>query len=295
MGFTAFFEPVVNEFGWSYAQVSLAYSLRGAEVGLLAPLIGLLIDRHGPRRLMFWGIIFIGLGLILMSRTNSLGMFYGAFVLIAIGMSGINYTVVATAVVNWFRRKIGIAMGIMASGFACGGLLVPLLVRLIDIYDWRFTSIILCLVIWVICIPLTMIVRGKPEQYGYLPDGEPSVDVTASEGNSKVVDREINVTAKQAIKSRAFWHIAASLALNSLVISAIITHIMPYLSSIGIARSDSGLVAMAIPLISIPGRIGSGWLGDRFNIVKIAAILMVLLGIGVLLFSYTHIIGIWVQ
>jgi MFS family permease len=294
MGFTAFFEPVVNEFGWSYAQVSLAYSLRGAEVGLLAPLIGLLIDRHGPRRLMFWGIIFIGLGLILMSRTNSLGMFYGAFVLIAIGMSGINYTVVATAVVNWFRRKIGIAMGIMASGFACGGLLVPLLVRLIDIYDWRFTSIILCLVIWVICIPLTMIVRGKPEQYGYLPDGEPSVDVTASEGNSKVVDREINVTAKQAIKSRAFWHIAASLALNSLVISAIITHIMPYLSSIGIARSDSGLVAMAIPLISIPGRIGSGWLGDRFNIVKIAAILMVLLGIGVLLFSYTHIIGIWV-
>ena len=69
-----------DDLGWSYTQVSLAYSLRGAEVGLLAPLIGLLIDRHGPRRLMFWGIIIIGFGLLLMSRTTSLAMFYGSFV-----------------------------------------------------------------------------------------------------------------------------------------------------------------------------------------------------------------------
>ena len=55
LGFTAFFEPIANEFGWSYAQISLAASLRGMEVGLLAPVLGLLVDRWGPRRLIFGG------------------------------------------------------------------------------------------------------------------------------------------------------------------------------------------------------------------------------------------------
>ena len=77
-GFTAVFEPLANEFGWSYAQISLAASLRGLEMGLLAPIVGLVVDRWGPRRLIFGGTICVGLGLILLSRVNSLGMFYGA-------------------------------------------------------------------------------------------------------------------------------------------------------------------------------------------------------------------------
>ena len=44
-GFTAIFEPIANEFHWSYAQISLAASLRGLEIGLLAPLTGILVDR----------------------------------------------------------------------------------------------------------------------------------------------------------------------------------------------------------------------------------------------------------
>jgi MFS family permease len=292
-GFTAFFEPIVSEFGWSYTQVSLATSLRGVEVVLFAPLIGLLIDRNGPRRLMFWGIFISGLGLLLMGRTTSLAIFYGSFVLITIGMSGTSYTVMATSVANWFRRKIGITSGIMFSGFACGGLVVPLIVRLIDVYGWRLTTVILCLVYLIICLPLTMIIRHKPEQYGYLPDGDQRDEVMVSEDHSKKVNSEINVTAKQALKSRAFWHISVGMALNFITISSVITHIMPYLSSIGIARADSSLLAMGVPLISIVGRIGSGWFSDRFNKVKIAAILMVSLGIGVLLFSYAQVVGMW--
>jgi sugar phosphate permease len=293
LGFTAFFEPVVNEFGWSYAQVSLATSLRGVEIVLVAPLIGLLIDRNGPRRLMFWGIIIIGLGYLSMSRSTSLGMFYGSFMLVAIGMSGISYPVVSTAVANWFRKKVGIASGITFSGLACGGLLVPLLVILIDAYGWRFTTVILCLIFWVIGIPLTMIIKNKPEQYGYSLDGDQSIDVAVSQEPSKKVNSKSKVTAKQALKSHAFWHISASLTLNFISIYAVITHIMPYLSSIGITRSDSSLVAMSVPLISIVGRVGSGWLSDRFNNVKIAAILMVSLGIGVLLFGYAQIFSTW--
>jgi sugar phosphate permease len=293
LGFTAFFEPIVSEFGWSHTEVAAAASFRGAEVGLLAPLIGLIIDRRGPKWIMFWGIIIIGLGLILMSQMTSIIMFYSAFVLIAIGVSGISPTVVITAVSNWFRKKIGIAIGIMLSGSAFGGLLVLWIVDLIDAYGWRLTTIILCIVFLVLCIPLTLIIRNKPEQYGDLPDGEQSIDLTSSEERFNKVNGEINISAKQAIKGRVFWHISVAMAINALAMSAIITHIMPSLSSIGITRSDSGLVVTSIPIITSIGRIGAGWFGDRFNKVTIAVILMILSSIGLLLFSYTQAIGVW--
>jgi MFS family permease len=293
LGFTAFFEPIVNEFGWSYAEVALAASFRSVEAAILAPLVGLLIDRHGPRRLMFWGIIIIGFGYLLMSRTTSLWMFYGSFILLALGVAGIGYTVMASAVANWFRKKVGLAAGITFSGFSCGGLLLPWVVGLIDVYGWRLTTVIFCLVFWVIGIPLTMIIRHKPEQYGYLPDGEQNVATTVSENDSKKANSETKMSAKQVLKSRAFWHISVGMALNFIAISAIITHIMPYLSSIGMARSNSSIVAMGVPLVSIVGRIGTGWLSDRFNKVKIAIILMISLGIGVLLFGYALEISMW--
>jgi MFS family permease len=108
LGFTAFFEPIANEFGWSYTQISLAASLRGLEMGILAPLIGMFVDRWGPRRLLIGGAIITSLGLILLSRTASLAMFYGSFLLLAVGMSICSSTVLMTAVANWFRRKIGL-------------------------------------------------------------------------------------------------------------------------------------------------------------------------------------------
>ncbi len=78
-GFTAIFEPIAQETGWSYAQVSLAASLRGMEMGILAPLVGILVDRLGPRRLIFSGGIFAALGLFLLSKATSLPMLYGAY------------------------------------------------------------------------------------------------------------------------------------------------------------------------------------------------------------------------
>jgi MFS family permease len=59
-GFTAFFEPIVEEFGWSYTQVSIAFSIRGLEMGMLAPIVGFLVDRLGPRKLTFAGGFILG-------------------------------------------------------------------------------------------------------------------------------------------------------------------------------------------------------------------------------------------
>ncbi|MFC1532179.1 MFS transporter [Thermodesulfobacteriota bacterium] len=61
-GFTAAFEPIAQEFGWSYTQISLASSIRGFEVSLLVPITGLIIDHWGPRVSVFGGAILSGLG-----------------------------------------------------------------------------------------------------------------------------------------------------------------------------------------------------------------------------------------
>jgi len=81
-GFTAVFEPIAEEFSWSYAQVSLASSLRGLEMGLLAPFMGFLVDRYGPRRLILGGSLITFAGFLLLSRVNSLSIFYLSFVLL---------------------------------------------------------------------------------------------------------------------------------------------------------------------------------------------------------------------
>ncbi|MFB0506844.1 MAG: MFS transporter, partial [Thermodesulfobacteriota bacterium] len=147
-GFTAFFEPIVEEFGWSYTQVSIVFSLRGLEMGIVAPIMGFLVDRFGSRKLTFSGVVVLGFGLILLGLTNSLVMFYGAFFLLVLGASGCASTVLMTAVAHWFRRNVGKAMGLVGCGFGAGGILIPLIVRLIDLYQWRTTLIILGLGMW---------------------------------------------------------------------------------------------------------------------------------------------------
>lgn len=114
-GFTAFFEPIFEEFGWSYTQISLGASLRGLELGLFAPIVGLLVDRFGPRRLLFSGSLFIAAGFFLLAKTTNLTMFYGAFGLIGLGASSCTGTVLTPAVANWFKKDVGKALGITSA------------------------------------------------------------------------------------------------------------------------------------------------------------------------------------
>ena len=285
-GFTAFFEPIVQEFGWSYTQVSLAFSLRGLEMGMLAPVTGFLVDRFGSRKLIFSGTLIVGCALILLGLTNSLFMFYSAFILLALGTSACTSTVLMTAVAHWFRRNVGKAMGLVSCGFGGGGILVPLIVWLIDLYKWRTVLIIMGLVMWALGIPLAFVIRHRPEQYGCVPDGDVSVELDPSHGNS---DTGQEIHFKQAVQSGNFWRIGIADATRTMVAMAVITHIMPYLSSIDMSRASAALVATSIPLISIIGRVAFGWLGDIFDKRHVLAVAYCLFGMGTLALSHSYV------
>jgi len=291
-GFTAFFEPIREEFGWSYTQISFAASLRGLEMGIFAPFVGFIADRFGSRKLIFWGTITVGFGLILLSRTQSLAMFYGSFLLIAFGAGGCAMVVTMAAVASWFHKKVGIALGVMASGVGASGLMLPLIVQLIDVSDWRTTLIILGLGMWILGIPLSFVIRNRPEQYGYLPDGISSSDRMPNLENQDTGVKAVEIGFKEALKNRAFLYLNMVEAIRMMIVAAVIIHVMPYLSSLGLPRATAGLVAGAIPLFSIIGRFGFGWLGDVFDKRYVMAWTFCMISLGMLAFCYVQVI--WV-
>lgn len=287
-GFTAFFEPIQREFGWSYTQVSLAASLRGLEMGIFAPIVGLVVDRLGARLLILGGIVAVSLGLLALSFTHSLATFYCACLLIAFGAGGCTTVVLTTVVANWFHKDIGKALGVMMSGYGASGLMVPSIVSLIAFYDWRTTLVILGIGTLVLGIPLSLIIRNKPEDHGYLPDGVGSRDTHLTHSHHATGNR---MGLREAFRDRTFVYLNAAEALRMMILMAVITHIMPYLSIVAIERTAAGVVAGAVPLFSIAGRFGFGWLGDIFDKRHVLACTYAFMGLGMLAFCYPNAVG----
>lgn len=230
------------------------------------------------------------MGLILLSMTHSLLMFYLAFLFLSFGAGGCTSIVTMSVIANWFQRNAGKAFGFVASGFGASGLFIPLIVGLIEAYGWRTALVILGVGMWVLGIPLSGIIRNRPEPYGYLPDGLP----LPPEGAAATEHRDISLTVKEALKDKAFLYLASAEFLRFLIVTAVVTHVMPYLSSIGLSRKTAGLVAAGIPLCSILGRIGFGWLGDLFEKKKIMMLTFLLLGGGLIAFCYVQQLWAWV-
>jgi len=161
-----------------------------------------------------------------------------------------------------------------------------LIVRLIDLYQWRMSIAILGVGMLAIGLPLSLLVRHKPEQYGYLPDGEEGGGAVSDAGSVRPRIEATSIGARQAMRTRAFWFVVLALMPQFVAVPAVVTHVMPYLSSVGIARTMSGLVAMAIPLLSIGGRFGFGWFADRYVAKRMSALALIMLTLGLVCFEH---------
>ncbi len=291
-GFTAFFDPLVREFGWSFTEISFALSLRGLEMSILAPVVGFLVDRYGPRRLCFLGIITIGVGFILLSLTRSLWLFYACIILIAFGGGGCTAVVLTHVVGNWFQKKIGLALGIMNAGVGACGVMIPVIVWLIDAFGWRSAVVIIGLGTWVIGIPLAFIIRDKPEQYGLYPDGR-KTELPCMSAPKEKEEKEGEIRFRDALRHKAFLFVTLGEAIRMMAVGAVITHIMPYLNLLQIPRSTAGLIAGGMSVISILGRFGFGWLADLFDKRYVAALACGLMSIG--MFALCYVDSGWVM
>ena len=288
-GMSAFFNPIVEEFGWTYLVVSLAASLLAVELGILAPIAGFLTDRFGPRQVIFCSTLLSGTGLLFLSRINSLLVFYIAFGILSIGLSGFGQVVTTTAVANWFDKKVGRATGFSIAGYGAGGILMPLIVWLIAHCGWRMSLVILGIATCLILLPASLFLRHKPEQYGYLPDGEISDPLETTQNETDAIDSgEVAIIAIHALRTKTFWLLGFALTIQLMVYNAMIVHIMPYFASMGLPRSRAALVAMCIPLSSIIGRLSFGWLGDVFDKRYLLVMCLLLEAVGLAFLSYAE-------
>jgi MFS family permease len=291
LNFTAFFQPVVAEFGWSYTKVSLVSTIRGFEVGVFAFFAGFLVDRFGPRLLVAFGFSTIGLGLLLFSRTSSLFGFFSAFVLMSLGAGGCTSVVLTSVLANWFQQNLGKALGIMACGFGAGGLLVPLVVRLIDVLSWRTTAMVLGVGALVIGLPLSLVLRNRPGPGDRAPEG---LEIAPLRPGEKPHSHARPAAFWPAIRSRNFWCFNAAEAIRMLILNAVMMHVMPYLATQGFDRTRAGLITAAIPFVSIIGRFGFGWLGDTLDKRRVLFSTHVLMGLGMLAFALVRVPGLLV-
>jgi len=278
---TALVNPIVETFGWSYAVISLAMTLRGVEMGLLNPVAGFLVDRWPARRMVFGGMICTGLGLVLLSQTANLGMYFGAFFLIALGGSLAVYVAPMTVVARWFHYNLGKASSLVMLGIGVGGLLVPVVTVIIEAVGWRNCILIMAAVVLVTGLPLAFVFRDRPSDYGLLPDGRPQGEKEAAGPRPE----DIGLTLSETMHTRTFWLIGLALSLQVLGFSAVVLHVMPFLENLAVKRETASLMAMLIPLVSVPARLAYGWLADRFRPTYVSAASMILTGIGLLLFA----------
>ena len=294
--FTAFFNPLVQEFGWSYAATSLAASIRSLEGGIASPLVGLATDRFGARRLLLLGSVLTGAGFVLFSQIRSLWGFYLVFVFLSVSSSLLFPVPGWTAVAGWFLRKRGTAIGILSAAIGLGGGLIYAVNALISAWGWRTTLVAIGIGMWVIGIPCSLIVRHRPEPYGLAPDGEKQTTLAPGSADRSAVNAtepDEGFSLRKAVKTKSFWGIALAVTVSAASVHAVTVHVMPYLISVEFSREKASLAASFLVFVSIAGRFGLGWFSTQVDSRYLLALGIGLQALGLLFLAWARNLG-WV-
>lgn len=285
--FGAYLAVLQAERGWSKTALSGAAALQQLESAMLGPVLGWFIDRFGPQGMIRVGIVVFGSGLMLLSFTDTLPGFYGAFVVIALGASLCGFFPVNVALIHWFERWRARALSSLSLGIAFGGISVPLVAWSLQAFGWRATAFVSGLIAIVVGLPLAMVFRRRPEDYGMVADGTS----TAAVPQVEVVDGKTalrrDFTAREALRTSAFWLLSGGHGFALLVVHAVSVHAIAHLhQGLGYSVAQASLVYTLLTLSQIGG-VALGWLvGDRYDKRLIAGACMLGHMSGLLLLTY---------
>ena len=259
--FGIFAKPLAAELHASRASVFLAVSLIDLLVPLSAPGAGRLVDRHGARRVIVTShLIVIGCLLGISILHPPLWHFYAVFALI--GLLGVATTPVtySRVVANWFDRRRGLALGIANAGVGIGTFItIPLAQMLIDREGWRAAYLGIAAFCLVVAVPpIWLFLRARPQEMGLLPDND-----------AQAPDARIDADAEgigiwQALRTLNFWLLAGIFFVVAACVTGVNAHVAPLLTDAGVSGSSAAFAASLFGVAIVVGRIGNGYLVDRF-------------------------------
>ena len=299
--FGLYIATLSDEMGWSKTSLSAAAALQSVEAAIIGPVLGWVVDRFGSPVMIRMGVVIMGVGLACMSLVDTLSGFYACAVLMAIGTSFCGYFPLSVALVQWFERHRARALSIMSSGLALGGLAVPLVAWVMQTWGWRTAALASGLAAIVLGLPLARIMVRRPQDLGLRVDGAeppsegqggPGAQAPAPAGPSHPVSREHlqparEFTAKEALRTRAFWYLAAGHGLALVVVTAVNVHAITHMKEgLGYSVAEAGFIIMLMTLGQLLGVVLGAWLGDRFAKRKIAAVCMLAHALGLLMLTF---------
>src|SRR5262245_45644404 len=282
--FGAYVATLVEERGWSKTALSGAAALKSTETAVLGPVLGWMVDRFGAQGMIRAGVLTFGIGFMLLSRTDTLVGFYAAFVIVALGASMFSNFLVSVAIIQWFEKRRARALSALQFGGAIGGIFVVLIATSLQTFGWRATAfgsgVIAILLGW----PLSRVIRSRPEDHGETVDGLPPASKDAA--RSEALTRR-TFTAREALRTSAFWLIAFGHGFSLLAVTAINVHAITHMKEgLGYSLAQATLV---FTLVTVGQGFGVmlGWvIGDKFEKRLIAAACMLMHATGLLMLTY---------
>jgi MFS family permease len=268
--FSVFYVALLEDFSWSRGESAGVQSMALISYTVLAPLVGGLIDRFGPRRVIVPGIVVLTLGLALSATIGTLPQFYFYYgIIMGAGITCVGIVSYSAILSHWFEKKRGLASGIAVSGMGLGTFLfVPISQRFISMWGWRMTFIALAVLTLLILLPLNgLFLRHKPAEVDQSIDGidseEPIGKVSPKITEKKAL--ESDWTPGRALISPSFWALMAFCFFSIIGIYVILVHNVRFLVDQGIEKMTAALIFAVVGAISSVFRIFWGWLSDRIG------------------------------
>jgi predicted MFS family arabinose efflux permease len=265
--FGVLLKPFSDEFSWSRESVSRAYGITALMSALSAPLIGMLLDRLGPRKIVvpcltIFGCAFASLA-GLTSRLWHLYLLFAVLGVVATGLSPIAYS---RAVSSWFDRRRGLALAIVVAGAALGAMVhPPAMQALMRVVGWRGACLVLGGIALAVGLPLVVpFLRERPG------------------ARSSTNDAGAGASVREGLGSRSYWTLLAVLFASSIALNGAIVHLSAILTDRGVSPRGGALAVSAMGVASLAGRLSAGFLLDRFAAPRVSFALLSTAALGTL-------------
>jgi MFS family permease len=252
--FSVLLPTMAQDLGWSYTTVVAASSLGVITGALSAPPIGRVVDRRGARMVLALAAVCSAVTAAGSGFVREPWQFYLVFgVLGGASRSAMMNVAPGAMIANWFVRRRAVVSGIAAMGPPASSLVLPPLIALsLAIFSWRLAWLGLGLAVLVFALPAALLlVRRRPEDYGWLPDGNAEPIILGAPASRRPDDW----TLHEAIHSRGFWGVAVSMALIQLMPSTVFLFLPSSFRAQGLSDAAAAATLSVMGLTQVAARV----------------------------------------